>query len=253
MVAAAMLTLAVALAPSTSWASPPDQTWTEDIHLHQSGPAELGMLYSVALRADNFGVPSIDLVTLRTLAGFDRAPMDWSPSIGLINIDGFGTQLFHVGLRARYRLLGSTGQPTLGLALGYQLTLFDGHQHRAEQRLAGILHANPSFGLAWEVGLQEHFGDQIQVEGRISAAATYGFAINLVRLSFETFVLLPLTGERITDFAVGRDRDNVAIYLGPGLRLNLENYLWLSGSVVTGALVGGGAPAMVRVAVGTQF
>lgn len=251
--AATAVALALSAAPSSIWASPPDQVWTEDLFLHPSGPAELGMLYGLAQPANDVA-PSVDVVTLRTLAGFDRAPMEWSPSISFVNnFDGLGTQLFSVGLRARYRLLGNPSKPKIAVAFGYQLMLFAGHEHRLEQRLAGRVQSGQSVSLGWEVGLQEHFGNQTQVEGRISAAASVGMGLNYVRFSVETFALIPLKGERMTDFEVGEDSTRYAVYVGPGLRLNLEDYLWLNGSVVTGALVGYGAPVMVRVGVGTQF
>lgn len=250
----ASVILLFALAPSSVWASPPDQTWTEDIHLHPSGPAELGMIYGAALPADDdFGSPSIDVVTLRTFAGFDRAPIEWSPSISFVSVEGFGTQIFNVGFRARYRLMGSTGDPEMAFVVGYRLMLAGGREHRMEQRLAGLIKATPAVNVAWEVGLQEHIGNQNHVEVRASAAISYGFALNFFRVSFEAFGLVPLTGDRITDFAVGAERDTPAVYLGPGLRLNFEDYLWLSGSAVTGSLIGDGAPVMVRVVVGTQF
>lgn len=252
-VAAAAVGLTAICASATLWASPPEQAWTEDIHLHPSGPAELRMSYGLSLPEDDYSEPAYDVVTLRTLAGFDRAPVELSPSISLVNVEGFGTQLFNVGLRARYRLSGKTGNPKLALAMGYQLMLVGSHEHRIEQRLAGRVRPNQNLSLAWEIGLQEHFGNQTHVEGRVSASASYGVALNLVRLSLETFALVPLVGERITDFAVGDRRDTFAFYVGPGLRLNFEDYLWVSGSAVTGALVGDGAPMMVRVIVGTQF
>lgn len=247
-----ILFLGCTLASAPAWASPPDNVWIEDLRLHPSGPAELAITYDYIEPDMDRTNADLDIITLRTASGFDRAPMDFQPSIGLAQ-GGLGpARLEHVGLRARLRLSGTTGTPKLGLLFGYRLQLFNEHAHDFEQGLAGRLHFGQALALGYEARVRERVGEGGDVEARIGAALSYTMAIGLVSLSLESFALVPLVGQRLTDQGAGGAADQPALYIGPGLRVHLE-YLWLDLGAVTGRLLENGADVMVRATLGTQF
>lgn len=251
----AVLLCVLSSSASTSqvWASPPDTVWVEDIHLHPSGPAELVTTYDYLHPDDETPGSEIDRITLRTSIGFDRAPMDFQPSIGFIQFGDSSALLDHVGLRTRYRLSGSHGQPRLALVFAYQTVLNAREkQHFIETDLAGR-HRWGRSGLAWSFGIRQLASSQeYNVEAHLNAAFSNEFLIDYMHIAIETLVHIPLKGRRITDFGLGDDSEGVALYVGPTLRLNME-YLWIAGSVMSGSLYGDGTPYMVRTVIGTQF
>ncbi|WP_428263477.1 hypothetical protein [Haliangium sp.] len=231
-------------------ASPPDTLWIEDIALHPAGPAELGFGYDGHLASD---AADVDLVAVRTSSGFDRAPLELSPSIGLVQRGAGPAQIEHLGLRLRYRLAGTPGVPRAVAFVGYRLLPVGERAHRLEQG-AAMRWKSDTMTLAAELSAREVVGgDDTQVELRAGVAFSYGMVIDLIRFGVESFVLVPVTGARISDSALGDDPEGVAWYSGPSMRINFEDYVWLAGGVGFGGLVGDGAPALVRFNVGTEF
>ena len=246
---ASALTTSMASVPV--WASPPETIWVEDLTLHPAGPAELLVQYDFLDPALDAEMDATDILILRTSSGFDRAPMDWSPSFGVTQTGTGSARLLHVGLRARYRLLGSQGDARMGLVFNYAAMLAGVRAHRFEQRLAGRWRVG-SMRLGWDIGLAEQFGENIDVEARASASLSWGMVMEYLHVGVESFALVPLVGDRLTDFAIGRASDGFALYAGPTMRFHFE-YLWLAAGAATGAMVGDGAPVLVRVQLGTLF
>lgn len=251
----AALVALLAAPVGTAVASPPDTAWVEDVHLHPSGPAELLLAYELA-RDDIQGLDAdVDLFALRAAVGFDRAPMDFTPSLGLRQVGALGAQVDHIGLRARYRLAGTPAIPLAVAFGGYRLVPGDEHAHELEQGAAARW-VRGGLAVGGELSARERLGGaQTQVELRLAASVTYGVAIDMVRFGVETFALVPVAGPRLSDSAQGaadEDTEALALYAGPSLRLNAE-YLWLSGSAAVGRLTGDGAPLLVRATVGVQF
>jgi hypothetical protein len=246
------LILGRAFVSAPVWASPPDSVWIEDTRLHPSGPAELSMIYDFIEPDTDIDGASIDVITLSTLSGFDRAPMDFQPSIGFVQAGLGSVRLEHVGLRARYRVRGTTSQPSLAVVLGYRVQLFGEHNHDFEQALAGRVPLGTSLSLGYELRLRELVGDGGDVEARIGASLGTTTAIGLVRVNLESFALLPIRGQRLTDYGAGGNPDAPALYVGPSLRVSFE-YFWFDLSAVTGRILPDGADVMVRTTLGTQF
>jgi hypothetical protein len=251
---AALVALLVTPA-ATAVASPPDTAWAEDVHLHPSGPAELVLAYELQ-RDDIEGLDAdVDLFALRAAVGFDRAPMDFSPTLALRQVGALGTQVDHIGLRARYRLAGTPAVPLAAVFGGYRLVPGDEHAHEIEQGAAARW-VSGGLAVGGELSARERLaGVQTQVELRLAASVTYGVLVDMVRFGVETFALVPVAGPRLSDSAQGaadEDTEALALYAGPSLRINAE-YLWLSGSAAIGQLTGDGAPLLVRATVGVQF
>jgi hypothetical protein len=246
-----LLFLGVFLATSLpAGASPPDTVWVEDIHLHPSGPAELHFGYERGEAPDGGVQADLHRLIVRTAVGFDRAPIDFMPTFGLVQLGAEPARLDHLGLRLRYRLAGTPSQPRAGLVLAYQAPMTSGGAHVLEQGLIGRW-GRGALSVTGDVRVSEALGSDSRVEVRAGAAATVGGFIGLVRGGVEAFALVPLTGARITDAGLGA-ADDPAVYLGPSLRLHAE-YLWLSASAVTGRIGDKGAPLLLRVILGTQF
>ncbi len=253
---AAVMALAVTLAMlrlSPAAASPPDTAWIEDIHLHPPGPAELHFVYDYQ-ETEIADVPfERHLAVVRTAVGFDRAPLDLSPSLGFVQSADVA-RLDHLGLRFRYRLAGTPGTPVAAAFVGYRFHTADDNFHLLEQGVAGRWEVNRSLAVSGELSVRENLGLAVedQVELRAGAAVTYGVVLNLIRLGAESLVVVPLKGERIFEPGFNGDGEDIAVYAGPSLRLHFE-YLWLGLGAMTGKVTGTGAPLLVRAVLGTPF
>lgn len=233
------------------WAVPPDTAWLEDVHLQPSGPPELQLAYGFQGSRDD-AAADINTVALSSKIGFDRAPLDFVPRIGLLQPDATGVRMDFAELRVRFRLAGTPGEPIAIVYGGYRRVLRGGWDHLLEQGLSGRWLLG-NFALAGELSVREGFGERDPfVELRPGLAATYGLALDLIRFGIESFALVPLTGERFSDFGLGNNPEGVAVYVGPSLRLNLE-YLWVSVSTVTGRITRYGASVRARAVVTAQF
>ncbi len=253
--AVALASLLVAVSGAqVAWASPPDVAWIEDVAVHPPGPAELAFEYEYRDAPDSAADQNQHLIALRTASGFDRAPFDLRPGVGFRELAGGGTDLDYVEMRTRYRLVGTPAVPVAVLFLGYQLRPGADSAHQLEQGVAARFEAGP-VRVAGEVSAREEFagpGDTA-AELRAGVAVTAGATLGLIRYGVEAFALVPLTGPRLSDVAVGSDNEDITIYGGPSARMNFENFLWISLSAVYGGATDAGAPWMARANVGVQF
>lgn len=232
-------------------ASPTDTAWLEDVYLQPSGPPELqfGYDYYASRRSS---LPDLNAISLRSKIGFDRAPLDFVPAIGLLqDSDGTITMDF-VELKTRFQLAGTPGEPIAVVYAGYRRVLRPGWYHLLEQGIAGRW-VTSDLAIAGDLSVREGFGpNDTVVELRPAVAVTYGLVLDLIRFGVESFAVIPLTGQRFSDYSVGGDPEGTGIYIGPSFRMNLE-YMWFNISAVTGRLTSDGASIAARATVAAQF
>ena len=251
----------LALAVAACWivqasgtaASPASTVWTEDVLLQPSGPAELAFLYEYQDALAGAIAADAHLLAVRAAVGFDRAPIDFTPAIGLVQPSGASAVIDHAGLRVRYRLAGTPSQPIAVAILGYRIRPGSDTGHEIEQG-AGMRWARGDLVVSGDLHVREELGGPsgTRIELAFGGAVTYGGFLDYIRAGVEVFGLLPITGPRIADAPVGAGSEDLAVYAGPTVRLNVET-LWLAVGVATGKLTDDGSPVLVRAVLATQL
>jgi hypothetical protein len=243
--------LGALLIASLAAAEPRNTLWLENVHIEDTNSTETSLIYEYQATDFKAFEEGADLVTLRLHAGlaerFELAPLVRVRQRGVEPL-----QLHELGLEGRFRVMGEAQAPKLLVYGAYYNDAGLERDHRLTAGGAGRLEFGRLF-VAGDVrpglGLGGERDDAFELW--LGAAAAYMFLPDRqLSAGLETFAIVPVSGERISDPTYGAAATSATYYYGPSLSFR-QGPFWAATSAVSGYFLSDGASdLLVRVMVG---
>jgi hypothetical protein len=231
---AALLGALASLAPGMAHAEPATTAWLEDVSVEAPRTTETVLSYTHQLSDMKARGAGFDQLTLALHAGVSES-VAIAPKLGLEQRGTEPLRLSEVGFQARWLAFERAPWPSLMAYGGYSNDLGDARDHLLESGVAARYEYGPLY-LNGDVRATSALGGDADtsIETWYGLGAGYAWLHGwLLRAGLESFAILPLKGERLSDPTFGEAAESTTLYYGPSLAF-ATSPLWAACSAVTG-------------------
>ncbi|HEY6562507.1 MAG TPA: hypothetical protein VI072_34800 [Polyangiaceae bacterium] len=232
-------------------AAPRNTVWLEDLHIEDANAVETSLIYEYQTTDFKAFEAGTDVLTLRLHAGLSER-LELAPVVRVRQRSVDPLQLHELGAEARVRAIGEPDLPNLLVYGAYYNDTSLERDHRMLAGGAGRLYFGRLFvsaDLRPSLGLGGDRDDAFELW--MGAGAGFMFLPDReLTAGIETFAIVPITGERLSDPTYGAAATSATCYYGPSLSFRRGPF-WTAASAVSGYfLLDGASDLLVRWMVG---
>ncbi len=243
--------LAVLTVSAHGAAEPRSTTWLEDVRIEEPDTTETSLIYEYQATDFKAFEEGTDLVSLRLHAGMAER-LAIAPLVRVRQRGVEPLQLHELGLETRVRVLGAPELPQLTVYGAYYNDTSLERDHRLRAAAAGRLYFGRLFvsgDVRPSVGLGGERDDAFELWLGLGAGFAFLPDRNL-SAGIETFAIVPVAGERMSDPTYGAAAGSATYYYGPSLAF-ARGAFWVSAAAASSSFVSeGGSELLVRWMVG---
>jgi hypothetical protein len=243
--------LAVLTLSAQGAAEPRSTTWLEEVRIEEPDTSETSLIYEYQATDFKAFEEGTDLVSLRLHAGMAER-LEIAPLVRVRQRGVEPLQLHELGLETRVRVLGDPELTQLIVYGAYHNDTSLERDHRLRVAAAGRLYFGRLFvsgDVRPSLGLGGERDDAFELWLGLGAGFAF-FPERELSAGVETFAIVPIAGERMSDPTFGAAAGSATYYYGPSLAFH-RGAFWASAAAATSSFVSdGGSELLVRWMVG---